>query len=1721
MKNIFTLLTFIFLFLFSNFLKAQTVNAFVDVIEVRHNFDCGNDAGGVCCGCWISVCDDPEPRWKFWGGHNGGSFQGPTTLNGGTRGCGTFNNSDFDIANFSGISSCQINFDMESWEEDACGGDNDYNTGCANNDNAHTGRTRMANINFRNDQPCQYNQYGWFDGNNGYGARYDIFWEHNVAPTIVTQPTSGGADRMLCTGNATTLTVATNTDPCNAAINVTRNYQWQVNTSTGNAPFTQVGCPASGWDNIAGATAASYVPPQTPGTRLYRVLATSNCSPDFTSRTVTSECVRVTYYPFTPDIVSSVCGASVSVGTTHNFSVPIVPNAGAVANATYSWTVSPAGPSIATPTTAITNITFPAVGTYTIRLTTDETPSTGCASTFKECTVIVNAPNCDFIYVSPTGGVTGGSTNSPVTLQAALGLVSSTRNHVRMAEGTYDNQPLFELTNAHNGIIIEGGYRNTSGVWSKRSDAVTTINCIGTENNVGNNDIGHNIGFRLNNCDNATYQDLTITTSNASGQTASGNGKSNYAIYVSNGSAGLQIIRCNITARNATSGTNGAAGGAGGNGSKGNNGCNANDNCGTDGRTCGGGTQTTVGGGGTGANNGGSGGTGGNGGQGASDSENSGQVGNAGGNGSNGAGPGGAGGTTGGAAASSSSTDGNTGGTGQNGTNGSAGSTTASSFSGGYFLPSFGTNGTGGGGGKGGGGGSGAGNNTTNCDASGGGGNGGGSGGGGGAGGWGARGGGSSYGLFLTDNTSSVTITTSIISSGGAGTGATGGSGGGGSTGGGGGDNRGCNNCGDAYRGGFGGVGGNGGTGGRGGDANAGVSHQMFIVGVGSSSPSVTVPNPTNALIVNYDNRRACTNSYISLQRSNTSNWSNYGSGGDEVFDITQGPSGLQSTGVTSNPVSVFYTSTGWKDISTITDTRARLLNVNTSRTPPVINGVTSPICKDGSLSLTVTPNSPTVVTGYEWTVQLTPVTGLNAPVPTATSNSATPTFTFPNIGTTDLTYQIKLRVQDECCGWSIPVYQTVVVKPAILPGTINIGPQTICMSGNPANITSVSLPSNLASAATYKWQFRDNCTGSWTDIASTNATTYDPPAGLTVTRCYRRVVTNCGIETPTVEEHRVDVLPTFTVGAISGGSSPVCNNGTTTAALSVAVSGGSGVYGYEWFFKASGGTCDATGWTSTGNTNATFTPTNLTSSSMYMVRVDDIGSPDCGGVTQSTNCITVNVLNAVNRGTIASGNETICNGGDPSNIALSLSPSGGAGTYTYQWYFQNGNVSCPSGTNTSGWTILSGETNNSYNPPSGLTTTRTYSLMVNPTGTPDCGDFEWANSCRVVTVLPVLNYGTVNTTGQTICTGGDPSAFSFSSNPTGSGGFDYQWYFRDGTIAAPAQGSGVGSWQVVPSGNVQNLNLPTGQTTTRTYAVRVNPNATAPDCGNEDWAVGAVLITVNPDPVAQSIVGTPVAGSSICFSSSLSASFSGGSGGVNPLTHEYEVSTNAAANWATYTPSATVTPNNTGTNVIQIRTRASDPAGNGCTQSNWTTSFWTVVQDPVAPVLTPSFPNNSTICLNSTVNATILDAGALGVSPCSNTYEFTTNGGTTWSPYTLGTNITATTAGTNTVRIRARRTCTGGGCGFSENLYQWSVSNTATWTGAAGSAGIGYWDVPGNWDCGSVPNNTIEVIIPSVTNQPVVRNKATYGIAVCKKITLQNASDLEIESNGELKVNE
>lgn len=277
MKNLYSLV--LLLILAAHSLSAQTVNVSTKVTDVTHNYDCGNDAAGVCCGCWISICDDPEPRWKFWSGHTGANFQGPVTINGGTRACGNWNITDTDIASHAATVATQVNFDMESWEEDGCGSDNTYDSGCfPNPDDGHVNRTRLADINFRTVAPCGTANYGFYYGGNGYGGKFSIYWSWAEAPTFTQQPNASG-NYSVCPGVPIELSCETNIANGH---NMGKFFQWQ--SSTNNVSFT----------NISGATGKTYIPATvTSGTIYYRVLSSSNCTADFATNTATSLTVTV------------------------------------------------------------------------------------------------------------------------------------------------------------------------------------------------------------------------------------------------------------------------------------------------------------------------------------------------------------------------------------------------------------------------------------------------------------------------------------------------------------------------------------------------------------------------------------------------------------------------------------------------------------------------------------------------------------------------------------------------------------------------------------------------------------------------------------------------------------------------------------------------------------------------------------------------------------------------------------------------------------------------------------------------------------------------------------------------------------------------------------------------------------------------------------------------------------------------------------------------------------------------------------------------------------------------------------------------------------------------------------------------------------------------------------------------------------------------------------
>jgi hypothetical protein len=161
-----------------------------------------------------------------------------------------------------------------------------------------------------------------------------------------------------------------------------------------------------------------------------------------------------------------------------------------------------------------------------------------------------------------------------------------------------------------------------------------------------------------------------------------------------------------------------------------------------------------------------------------------------------------------------------------------------------------------------------------------------------------------------------------------------------------------------------------------------------------------------------------------------------------------------------------------------------------------------------------------------------------------------------------------------------------------------------------------------------------------------------------------------------------------------------------------------------------------ATAGTSIANTTTTLTATNLTATTTYRAVVT---SGSCAAANSATAIVTVSPV--VNYGTVASGNQTICNGATPSS--MSVSGAVGSGSFTYQWYSQSGIVTAPTGSSTAGWTSIGttgGANTATYTPASGISSSTTYACLVTPGGSPTCGTGTWATSARQVTVSAPLS---------------------------------------------------------------------------------------------------------------------------------------------------------------------------------------------------------------------------------------------------------------------------------------------------------------------------------------------------------------------------------------------
>ena len=201
----------------------------------------------------------------------------------------------------------------------------------------------------------------------------------------------------------------------------------------------------------------------------------------------------------------------------------------------------------------------------------------------------------------------------------------------------------------------------------------------------------------------------------------------------------------------------------------------------------------------------------------------------------------------------------------------------------------------------------------------------------------------------------------------------------------------------------------------------------------------------------------------------------------------------------------------------------------------------------------------------------------------------------------------------------------------------------------------------------------------------------------------------------------------------------------------------------------------------------------------------------------------------------------------NPNTISFASNPAG-CPSFSYQWYSKSGVVSAPTGSSTSGWTLITGATSNTYDPPT-LFSSTSYACFVTPLST--CGNAAWAGGVASfsITTLP----GSVDSQFSSQCSNSSIPIY-FTSQPVGLGNTTYQWYVTNGAVSCP-QGNATSGWTAIAGAITSFSSFIPPSSGTYTLACLVTPegNTGLPT----QWASGCKTVVVNSF-TAQSIIGNP-----------------------------------------------------------------------------------------------------------------------------------------------------------------------------------------------------------------------------------------------------------------------
>ena len=289
-----------------------------------------------------------------------------------------------------------------------------------------------------------------------------------------------------------------------------------------------------------------------------------------------------------------------------------------------------------------------------------------------------------------------------------------------------------------------------------------------------------------------------------------------------------------------------------------------------------------------------------------------------------------------------------------------------------------------------------------------------------------------------------------------------------------------------------------------------------------------------------------------------------------------------------------------------------------------------------------------------------------------------------------------KYRCKVTDASGNIVYTDKVSISEPVLPLTITTQPKGTSIAVNQTGTVSITVSGGVAP---YKFEWQDDC-GSYWGKPERWVTTENNDAGVLITSTansskmeitpssdgyflysypIRCVVTDA--KGNKVISNKIQITNPLRITTQPVSQSIAVNN---TATLSVAVTGGSGSYTYNWYADYNGGTLDLATTASYDYSNAEartssikIKPTSATSfaysSKFYCVVKDSKGN------TVTTTKVT---LTAPGPLSIKTQPPAIVNVPYNSTVNIQVEPSGGSGNYTYQWQVNQGSGWVNLGTN-------------------------------------------------------------------------------------------------------------------------------------------------------------------------------------------------------------------------------------------------------------------------------------------------------------------------------------------------------------------------------------------------------------------------------------------------------